>query len=291
MAGHALRILSVSHQLSDRTWIVGEKGRQSVVVGPEFVGEFSIKDGKPWMTIERPYGHPAPNKVIVYGRADVPARHLAVKADMSIDDAAAPALAAWNMSLRPETAARFDDSAWMSSEDPVQMVADGDISAFAWYRSTLQSPAAGQATLHFPGAADNLAVFVNGQRCQATPSIAAPPRHGDDLRDGKLSWIVPVELQEGRNKIAVLASHLGRDKAGGYYGPIDHYYPKGIYMPVHAEMAGRKMPVKGLRMRGGIPGPDSLAFQPVGATRGTPAFFQTTFAARPPSIGANPILA
>ncbi len=68
--GHTLRILSMSHQLSDRTWIVGQQGRQSVVVGPEFVGEFSVKDGKPRMTIERPYGHPAPNKVIVYGRAD-----------------------------------------------------------------------------------------------------------------------------------------------------------------------------------------------------------------------------
>ena len=289
-AGHTLRILSLSHQLSDRTWIVGPKGRESVVVGPEYVGEFSIRDGRPRMTIERPYGHPAPNKVIVYGRADVPAQHLAVKADMSRDDAPPPALSAWKTSLLSEMAPQFDDSAWMSSEDPVQMGADGDISAFAWYRAAVESPAAGPATLHFPGAADNLVVFVNGKRCKAAPSIANLPRHCDELRDGKLFWTAAIELLRGRNVIAVLASHQGRDKAGGYYGPIDHYYPKGIYKPVHLEMAGRKIPVKGWRMRGGIPAPESLALQPLGPACGSPAFFQASFTARPPSLGPNPIL-
>ena len=149
-AGHTLRILSMSHQLSDRTWIVGPKGQESVVVGPEYVGEFASKDGKPSLTIERPYGHPVPNKVIVYGPADAPPRHLTVKADMSLDDAAAPALSDWKMSLPAESAAKFDDSTWVSSRDPLQMGSDGDISAFAWYRSSVQSPQAGAATLHFP---------------------------------------------------------------------------------------------------------------------------------------------
>ena len=95
----------------------------------------------------------------------------------------------------------------------------------------------------------------------------------------------------GRNSIAVFASHQGRDKAGGYYGPIDHYYPKGLLQPVYVESAGRKIGVKGWKMRGGIPAPAGLSFQPLAATKASPAFFETTFAAKPPSIGANPILA
>ena len=153
----------------------------------------------------------------------------------------------------------------------------------------MQSPAAGHAALHFPGAADNLVVFANGQRCKAGRSIANPPRHCDDLRDGKLSWTVGIDLKKGRNSIAVLASHQGRDKAGGYFGPIDQYYPKGIYKPVYVEMAGQRIAVKGWRMRGGIPAPAGLAMQPCGPTGASPAFFQSIFAASPPSIGANPI--
>jgi hypothetical protein len=170
------------------------------------------------------------------------------------------------------------------------MGADGDISAFAWYRSCVQSPQAGVATLHFPGAADHLVVFVNGKCCQATPSIANPQPHCDEIRDGKLSWTATVVLLAGRNSIAVLASHQGRDKAGGYYGPIDHYYPKGLFRPVYVELAGRQIGVKGWKMRGGIPAPSGLSFQLLASTSASPAFFQATFAAKPPSIGADPIL-
>ena len=124
----------------------------------------------------------------------------------------------------------------------------------------------------------------------ATPSIANPLPHCDEIRDGKLSWTVAVELLAGRNSIAVLASHQGRDKAGGYYGPITYYYPKGIFRPVYIEVAGRKFGVKGWKMRGGIPALAGLVFQPLASTGASPAFFQATFVAKPPSIGACPIL-
>jgi beta-galactosidase len=289
LGGQSLRILAMSRQLADRTWIVGHPKREYVVVGPEFVGDFSMESGKAAMTIERPYLHPAPNKVVVFGGVNEAPQHLEVKADPSTDAAPAPALSEWQESIPPESNPDFNDASWKASDDPLQMGADDDISAFAWYRATVQAPQAGSGTLHFPGAADHLIVFINGRRCAATPSVVEPKPTSLELKDGKLSWTVQTDFQAGRNAIAVLATHQGRDKAGGYYGPIDHYFSKGIFEPVDLEMAGQNIPVKGWKMHGGLPAPSTLGFGPVTASE-TPAFFASTFNAPRPGIGPNPIL-
>jgi len=286
--GQTLRILSMSRQLSDRTWIVGEPNKESVVVGPEYCGDFSIQDGKPSMTIERPYGHVAPNQVVVYGPAETPAQHLAVVSDVSADTAPAPSLAGWEMSLPAESAPAFGDSSWKTSDDPLPMGADGDNSAFAWYRATVQVAQAGSGTLQFPRATDHIVVFVNGKRVDAKCSTSYPAAHSDQLHDGKLAWTATADFVAGGNSIAVLATHQGRDK-GPKNGPIDHYYEKGILDPVSLQLAGQTLPVKGWKMRGGLPDPSSLAYQAM-ATPASPAFYRTAFTAPRPGVGANPIL-
>ena len=287
--GQTLRILALSRQLSDRTWIAGSPKSEYVVVGPEYLGDFSVKDGKPSMNIERPYNHPAPNQVVVYGPAETPAQHLAVTSDASVDTAAAPAVTGWEMSTPAESAPGFDDASWKTSDDPLPMGADGDVSAFAWYRASVQAPQAGSGTLTFPGAADHLVVFINGKRVPATPSIVDPKPTSPDLKAGHLSWTVQGDFTAGKNAIAVLATHQGRDKAGGYWGPIEHYYEKGIFKPVDLQLAGQTVPVKGWKMRGGLPASDSLKFQAIAATD-SPAFFHATFTAPRPGVGPNPIL-
>ena len=113
------------------------------------------------MTIERPYGQPSCGQVAVFGGRDQ-SWHLAAKADSSLDTKPAPELVDWKMSPTPEASPAFDDSAWKHSETPQQMGADGDISAFAWYRASVNVPSPTNGTLHFQGA-DNLEVFVNGR--------------------------------------------------------------------------------------------------------------------------------
>ncbi len=286
--GQTLRILSMSRQLADRTWIVGHPKHEYIVVGPEFVGDFSINNGQPSLTIERPYGHPAPNKVVVYGPSDQPAQHLEVKADLSLDAVPVPALGPWRMASPAESNPTFDDSSWKTSDDPQEMGADGDISAFAWYRATAQAPQAGAATIHFPGAADHLIVFVNGALCPVMPSVVDPKPVSPEMKNGGISWTATAQLNAGANSIAVLATHQGRDKAGGYWGPIDHYFPKGLFKPVSIDLAGQQIDVKGWKMHGGLPDPAKLAYQPLAATNG-PAFFSTTFTAVKPGIGADPV--
>ena len=62
------------------------------------------------------------------------------------------------MRLLARRAGDFDDSSWKSSDDPQQMGADGDDSAFAWYRATSMLKAAGHGTLNFKGKADDIVV-------------------------------------------------------------------------------------------------------------------------------------
>ena len=260
-------------------------------MGPEYVGDFSVVNGQPAMTIERPYGRPAPNKVVVYGAGDQPARHLEVKATMAADDVPAPALDTWQMATMAESNPDFDDSSWKMSDDPQQMGADEDTSAFAWYRATVNAPKAGTTTINFPGAADHLIVFVNGKLCPATPSIVDPKPTGPELRDGEVSWTAPLDLKAGRNSIAVLATHQGRDKGGGVqgHGPIDHFFPKGIFKPVYLITSGQRMDIKGWRMHGGLHDPSMLSYRSLASTD-SPAFYSTTFTATQPAVGPHPIL-
>ena len=109
------------------------------------------------------------------------------------------------------------------------MGADGDNSAFAWYRATVKLKAAGRGTLTFSGKADDIVVLVNGKRCD-----------GD------------AEFVQGKNQITVLVSHRGRQKAFNYLGTLNDYHRKGLFGPAQLEIGDKKIDVKGWRMRGGV---------------------------------------
>ncbi len=184
------------------------------------VGDVRESDGKLSLTIERPYGQPSCGKVIVYGEK---VWQFAVKADTTLDSVPAPKLENWQIGYRPKAMPDFDDSTWKSSDDPQQMGADGDNSAFAWYRATVDLKAAGRGTLHFMGKADDIVVLVNGKRY-----------------DGE------AEFVKGKNQIAVLASHRGRQKAFNYLGTLNDYHRKGLFGPVQLEIGDEKINVQGL---------------------------------------------
>jgi beta-galactosidase len=270
---HGLRVVAVSGDLSLYTWIVGGKGHQQVVVGPEYVAD----DEAGHMLVERPYGKPACGRVMVFGSAEAPS-NLAVDGNPALDAAPAPALSGWQMATAPQATTGFDDKAWMSSSDPQQMGADGDTSAFAWYRSSVTAPAAGHGVLHLHGS-DELCVYVNGH-------LAPDVHHG---RRGQ--WDVGVDLVAGRNALAVFTSHAGRDKMYNYLGPLNHKDDKGLYGPVTVTVDGHDAPVTGWRMRGGVdPQAAGLAWSAPADTRGLPSLFKATFNAEPyGDVGAHPI--
>ena len=271
-----LRIVALSSDQALYTWLVGAAGTQSVVVGPEYISDFNEKGGAASMLIERPYGAPSCGQVIVYGAGAT--QHLAVTANPAVDTVLAPELGDWQMTLAREAAPNFDDSRWKVSDDPLQMGADGDISAFAWYRAVVDAPAAGNGTLHFVGE-NNLAAYVNGR------AVKDAKHNGDH-------WDFDVPLTAGKNTIAVFTSHPGREKAFNYLGSLDNYYPKGLFGPATLEFNGANVPVKGWRMHGGVDWAISRN-QPWTApadAHGLPAAYRTNFRAnRPSEFGAHPI--
>jgi beta-galactosidase len=154
------------------------------------------------------------------------------------------------------------------------MGADGDISAFAWYRATVHVPAAGSGTLHLQGG-DNLEVFVNG-------------RHYVES-----NGIVNAEFVSGNNTVAVFASHHGRNQLQNYLGTLEGRDNKGLWGSPSLDVCGQTMKIFGWTMRGGA-GADPATFGDWAAladTKGVPAFFRASFRAQPPGeLGAHPVL-
>ena len=254
VAGRAVRVVAVNRALADRTWIVGDY----VICGPAFVGDVKVSGGKvSSLAIERPYGQPSCGQVIVYGTK---VQHLAVKSDCSLDMAAAPKLENWGMNLavwateKSTTGTSADIRPWKTSVDPQQMGADGDWSAFAWYRARFTLKSAGHGEFHFAGKADNIVVLVNGKR-----------------------YDEHTQFQAGENWVNVLASHRGRAKAFNYLGTLNEFDRKGLFGPVQLEMGGQKIDIKGWEMRGYFSG--WFGWPRLAATAGVPALYRATFSA------------
>jgi beta-galactosidase len=270
---HFVRVLAINRDLSLYTWIVGKPNQQYAVFGPEFVQSVDDAHGKISVILERPYGQPSCGQVAVFGGRDQN-WHLGVKADLNLDAKPAPKLGNWKMSPTTEALPAFDDSTWKHSETPLQMGADGDISAFAWYRASVNVPSPTNGTLHFQGA-DNLEVFVNGKFVPSGKGTAQ------------------ADFMAGTNSIAVFTSHHGRNKDYNYLGTLDNHDNKGLWGSATLELGGNKSEITGWAMRGGVQTDlDAIIkWSELKDAKGAPAFYRTTFTTTPPGkLGAHPIL-
>jgi len=135
---------------------------------------------------------------------------------------------------------------------------DGDLTADAWYRATLQAPADGRYTLQFHSARDRVQLFVDGARV-ATEGEGARPE---------------ISLTAGKHTLAVFTAHDGRDKLFNHIGPVDTIDAKGLSGPVALQQGdGPAQPVTGWKMQpaSGEPG-DTVAV----ATDGAPGWTEYT---------------
>ena len=272
-----LRVLAINKDLSLYTWMVGAPGEQEVVVGPAFVREVRESGGQPSVVVERPYGQPLPGQVAVYGGRGQE-WHLGGQSEPGLEDRPAPALGPWEQAVCPESAAQFDDAGWPASDQPAEMGAHGNIGAFGWYRTTVDVPVAGSGKLDFK-ASDDAQVIVNGRAVPSTKNSAT------------------VDLAAGKNSIALLVAHKGRNKQFGYLGSLVHRDDKGLIGAPTLELGGSRRELTGWRLGPG-PGADlppvthwTPLANPALAQAGLPAFYRAHFTARPPgNLGAYPIL-
>ena len=267
-----LRVLAINESLSLYTWISGAKDCQYLVFGPAYMQALQRHGRQMSVVMERPYGQPPAGRVAVYGGKSEK-WSLSAVANPSADVAPAPALQTWTCALMPETEPAFDDAQWRQTKTPEQMGADGDISAFAWYRTRIVLPTNGMGTLHFQGG-DDLEFYLNGRSVVSEKDRCT------------------AEFSAGTNFLAVFASHHGRNKNYNYLGSLVDRDNKGLWGRFTLEFKQQSRDVLGWRMRGGV-NQDRLAirhWQPLANPPSGPAFFRTTFQATPPEkLGAHPI--
>jgi beta-galactosidase len=217
-----VRILAMSADLADRTWFL-DNGL--IACGPDYIGETEGTGTSPLLETERrgltaatqrlpqllfypTLGQPVPLKAVIPPNAP-PA------------SATAPTLGPWGKSEAVAVAQpSYNDTAWKASEQPLPMGADGDFSAYAWYRAKVNAPSAGVYQVNISDAGDWLSCFVNGKHADSsdvqTRYKSPAPRN---LR---------VTLKAGQNSLAFLTAHYGRNKLFNYYGPLDTIDAKGI---------------------------------------------------------------
>ncbi len=226
-----VRVIAVSEELADRTWFVPEGDKTYIVCGPHYIGEVMEKSGRLQGTIERPVDT-ATFPITVFG-PDMEGK-LAKFTTSRARKAKTPTLSPWEARTAPEVQADYAATAWLHSETPLQMGADGDDSAYAWYRTTLNAPAAGRYALSFAHGGDKLFAFLDGSRLPDTDTKANS---------------VQIDLTAGNHALTLFAAHYGRDKLFGYLGALDTVDAKGVMGPATLRLAGSGVPVAGWRVK------------------------------------------
>ena len=223
VGARTVRVLAESTDLADRTWFVPVDGLTEIVVGPPYVGDAFRQGGRLVLDAEDPgLGGPAPpGPRLVFGVGGAVPLTPTVPPGAVPAPAAAPTVGPWSVgAAAPEAQPGFDDSGWLKSDNPVPMGADGNNGAYAWYRATVNAPAAGPYALNIGDAGDWVSCYVNGRHQSST---------GVETRyEAPVPRRLNVTLNAGANTVALLAAHYGRNKLYNYYGPLDTIDAKGI---------------------------------------------------------------
>ncbi|BDI28860.1 hypothetical protein CCAX7_009110 [Capsulimonas corticalis] len=211
------RIVAVTPDMASRTWLLDWGGKPAVVCGPDYAGE--VIQGS--LYTER-NASASGRQANSYLYTETGSRAL----EQSYSSAATsakrvPVVGSW-MVARGDAEAQpgYDTKTWLASAAPRPMGADGDISAYAWYRTTIHVDKAGDYGLSLSDVGDWVEAFVNGARADASE---VRMRVGDAA-----PRFLKVHLNGGDNSVAFLTAHYGRNKIWGYIGPYDKMDAKGI---------------------------------------------------------------
>ncbi|HLV78723.1 MAG TPA: beta-galactosidase [Chthonomonadaceae bacterium] len=328
VGGKKVRVLVMDAATADHTWVVEAGESRYVVCNAPYVGEVRLSESRIvtdhtdhtdtapsvqrrqadskvlsvssvsssasviQIFIERPEtGNPfgSPPAPLLYGSGDQPQRLQAMPETAARPPAFTPVLSAWDTrAADAEAQPEVSLDGWKRSETPLPMGADGDISAYAWYRATVHVAQEGIYPLNLEDAGDRVVVFTNGKWAD---NSAVHVRY-----DQPAPHILHVHLKAGDNTLAVLAAHYGRNKLFNVLGPIDKIDAKGLAGPVSISLpSGERVPVHGWAMRGGLSDPEDpkALWKPFhrSVMNGIPTFYRSEFTAAPPAAtGPHPIL-
>src|SRR5258708_17640645 len=107
----------------------------------------------------------------------------------------------------------YYDNDWKYSGQPLQMGADGDGTADAWYRTTLHTDEAGMYTLQVEGG-DRATAFVDGV-----------PAGTGRIRGGEITF----NLSRGQHVLAFFTAPDWRGELAAYLGGVDLVDPRRLF--------------------------------------------------------------
>jgi len=211
IGSQTIRVLAMNRALTDKTWITEIEGKNYIITGLDYVGETSVKNGQFKITAETPLTQSVVQKGMLY--TDSKEIVFSVNAQQG-GQPQTISLSNWQYKNAAANAAiSVNTNNWLKSTDPQPMGADADVTADAWYRTTLNIPSNGKYTLQVKGGGRGQA-FIDGK-----------PAAKWKLNDNELT----LNLPKGKHTLAVFAAHDGRDKLAAYLGPIDEVDSKGLF--------------------------------------------------------------
>jgi len=230
--GYLVRIVLVSNELTSRSWI--DEINNNLIIGADYVADATANTAQ----IEHPWEAKKAFPVWLY------------KPNGSVSEVIKPfdnerpqqlKLGPWQVkNAALPASAVYNDKAWLKTTDPQQMGADGDITAYAWYRTKIKVKTSGHYLLFLRKAPEGGSVFLDGKRVD-TSAIFPDTVH--------------LQLTKGMpHSLAIFTSHIGRNKLIFKVGEIDTLDRKGVWGNVILKKADGKSPavaVTNWRMQGG----------------------------------------
>ena len=266
--GHRIRIIAVNDILVQRTWFIETGSQNNIVIGPAFAAEATVKGMRLNLVTEHSWQDSTNFPVWVYKPVGKPVQ-LIKKAGL-VKHITDLKLRAWQIKNASEPVMPgYDDLDWKLNDEPLQMGADGDISAYAWYRTKITVPETGRYTLQFKNVRERASFFLDGKRLDT---------------EKVFSKLIDIDLKAGRiHSLTVFTAHTGRNKQLFYVGPLDSVDAKGLTGPAilrKSDGSGSVIPVNQWRMKGGPGNPHvKRGWKPIhnASQENNPAFFRTYF--------------
>jgi beta-galactosidase len=264
--GNRIKLIVVNGEQASHSWFAKINGQTDIIIGPGYASELSSKGGQLNLITEQPWTDKNSSPVWIFRptggviklNPKAPANHISkIKSGRwQTKSASTYALPGYN------------DSSWLLSKEPLQMGADGDITADVWYRSHIKVAQTGNYMLRFKDVHDRASLFLDGKRIDT----------GEVFNKA-----ISVYLKSGvSHTIALFTAHDGRNKLIFKVGEIDTIDRKGLSGSVTLQKAdgtGKTVGINNWRMKGG-PGNamSKTGWETLSSKKtNSPRFYRTTF--------------
>lgn len=261
--GRTQTFLTLTPDQLSQTWFAED--------GTIYLGPYFLREDGPTATLEL-----APGTIDIWTYRDGawtnrPADAPALPAPPVLTDwQTAPA----DAEARPD----YDSSAWTKMYAPLNRVLLGDKAGYAWYRATLDSPQAGDATLTLSALADRALLLVNGELIAVSQAPA-------EERSADPSLTARITLKQGSNILAVLSDNMGHLKGGWqFHGRPLEEDKKGLFGPVYLDYNQTVTDWSFRPLLSWEYAPDELAWAPLTPEKRPLRYFRSQFTLSPAEL-------